>query len=128
MQAHSERDHSEDGRPTEPPSGYVVQPSDPPFAFHATTYENMLAIQDGKRGGIVAGGNKPQKREHVFLTAVTNVRARGLPRIENMPPMEKIILAGKTQYIHEPYKTNNFEKPYQVCVNQRDAIQSGRKV
>ena len=111
-----------------PHSGYVVQPSDPPFSFHATTYENMLAIQDGKRGGIVAGGNKPQKREHVFLTAVSNVRTRGLPRIENMPPMEKIILAGKTQYINEPYKTNNFEKPYQVCVNQRDAIQSGKKV
>ncbi len=93
------------------------------MAYQGKKYENKLARKNGKRGGIVAGGNKPQRREHVFLTAVSNVRTRGLPRIENMPPMQKIILAGKTQYIKEPYKTNLFEKPYQVCINQRDAIQ-----
>ncbi len=77
MQAHFERNYARDGRPTEPPSGYVVQPSDPPFAYHLTTFDSMVKIQQGTRGGIIAGGDTPEKRGDVFMTAVTGVQEPG---------------------------------------------------
>ena len=80
MQAHSERNYARDARPTEPPSGYVVQPSDPPFVYHHTTFDNMQTAQEGKRGGIIAGGDTPEKREHVFMTAVSGVQEPGEPK------------------------------------------------
>jgi hypothetical protein len=85
----------------------------------------MVEIQKGTRGGIIAGGPTPERREHVFLTAVSGVREPGVPQIEKMPAMDAILSAGKDKYVNLPYKKNIFEKPFQVCVNQRAAIQEG---
>ena len=86
----------------------------------------MLEIQKGTRGGIVAGGPTPERREHVFLTAVSGVREPGVPQIGKMHAMGAIISAGKNKYVNLPYKKNVPEKLFQVCVNQRAAIQSGQ--
>ena len=64
----------------------------------------MKKIQEGKRGGIIAGGDTPEKREHVFMTAVTGVQEPGEPNIERMPAMEDLLSAGKDKYVELQYK------------------------
>ena len=83
----------------------------------------MNAITDGNRGGIVAGGNDPGSREVVFVSAVT-----GENSVAEMPTMEELLSAGRDRYVCAAYKQNTHEKPHQICVNMRAAIQeSGQR-
>jgi hypothetical protein len=104
-----------------------VQPSDSPFVYHHTTFANIKKIQEGERGGIIAGGDTPEKRGDVFMIAVTGVQEPVELNIERMPAMEDLLAAGTDRYVEAPHKMNKYEKPFQVCINQRAAVQEGER-
>jgi hypothetical protein len=76
----------------------------------------MLEIQKGTRGGIVAGGPTPERRQHVFLTAASGVREPGVPQIEKMPAMVAVISAGKNTYVNLPYRKTYLKNHFRYAL------------